>query len=217
MIKSIKINDKETLKRLHFSEASFYNFNILFGGNGAGKTTLLNYLKDSIEHGSKDLVKSTKKKYHVHSYFNSKDNNRYNVPNPMGNSQEYTRLLSTRLHAHEISEGQSILYSFSEWLDYTLKAINKTGYHIILLDEIDSGLSCDHVNVIIHMVNDNLLSLDNVQVFISSNMYHWAYVAKDVFSMYDGNFIRIDSYEQYFRIQQDNQHTVGKKSDFNFF
>jgi hypothetical protein len=37
-----------------------------------------------------------------------------------------------------------------------------------------------------------------------------------VFSMYTGDTIKINSYEEYFKIQMDNQHMVGAKSDFNF-
>ena len=47
-------------------------------------------------------------------------------------------------------------------------------------------------------------------------MYHWVYCLKKVFSMYTGKFIQIDNYDDYFRMQMDNQRKVGKKSNFNF-
>jgi energy-coupling factor transporter ATP-binding protein EcfA2 len=215
MVDKVTITDHR-VDRMHFKEASFEKLNLLFGGNGSGKTTLLNYIKDGLETGSPDLSKSTSMKYIVHSYYNSKDNNRHNNPNPYGESQAYTHGLVTRFRANEVSEGQSIIYSFSEWLNNFLESYTKDDFHVIILDEIDSGLSCDHVNVILHILNDNILDKDNVQIFVSSNMFHWVYALKRVFSMYEGEFFDIDSYEEYFRIQMDHQQVVGAKSDFNF-
>ena len=215
MLKSIVI-PKSVIKRMHFKEASFKNVNILFGGNGAGKTTLLNLIKDNVASGFPDIEKDDDKKYVIHSYVNSKDNERLNNPSPYTESSTFVREAVSRMHAHTISEGQSIIYSFSEWLNTYLKEYNTEDFHIVVLDEIDSGLSCDHVNVILHLLNEHVFSKKNVQTFISSNMYHWVYAAKEVLSMYKGKFIKIDSYDEYFKLQMNNQQKVGQKSDFNF-
>lgn len=215
MLRNITI-PKSVRKRMHFKDASFRKLNILFGGNGAGKTTLLDLIKDNALKGFPDIEKDDDKKYVMHSYANSKDNERLNSPSPFADSSVFARESASRFHAHTISEGQSIIYSFSEWINNYLEKYNTEDYHIVVLDEIDSGLSCDHVNVILHILNEHVFSKDNVQAFISSNMYHWVYAVKEVFSMYDGNFIKIDSYDEYFKLQMDNQQKVGKKSDFNF-
>lgn len=156
------------------------------------------------------------KKHVICSYYNSKDNDRQNNPNPMGDSSNYATKLARRLHASGISEEQGIIYSISQWVSNFTDNYSEDIEYIVLLDEIDSGLSCDHVNVVLHLLNDNIFNRPNVQAFISSNMYHWAYTAKTVFSMYTGEFLEIPSYDGYFKIQQSNQKMVGAKSDFNF-
>jgi energy-coupling factor transporter ATP-binding protein EcfA2 len=215
MIKKIKIKDEETLKRLHFKTASFEKVNVLFGGNGSGKSTLLKYLEKGLKENSKDIEKDPNSKYIVHTYYNGKDNERHNNPSPM-DSKNYAPKLAKRMHALYLSEGQSIVYSFSGWLNDFLNSYTKEDQHIIIFDEIDSGLSCDHVNVILHMFHDEVFNKDNIQVFIASNMYHWVHALKKVFSLYEGKSIEINSYEEYFRTQQDMQREVGAKSDFNF-
>lgn len=193
--------------RMHFKKCEFERLNILFGGNGSGKTTLLDAIEKHFE-GNEEVD--------VISYRNSKDNERHNNPSPLAESQHYARELANRLHASGISEGQSIIFSFNKWLDITLKSLDKNKKYVIILDEIDSGLSCDHVNVIMHVLNDYFSSKKNVQLFVASNMYHWVHSHNRVFSMYKGKFIEIHSYDEYFKKQMDMQQKVGKKSKFNF-
>ena len=56
----------------------------------------------------------------------------------------------------------------------------------------------------------------NIQFFISSNNYHFAYVTKVVVNMYTGRYEKIESYEEYFQKLADNMVKLGKKRNFNF-
>lgn len=217
MLSSIRIKDENVKSRLHFKSAKFEKINILFGGNGSGKSTLLQYIEESLEEGSANIKRDSTKKHLVHKYYNSKHNDRLNNPNGFSSSgKDYGTALLQKVEALEVSEGQSIMYSFTLWLQGVQKLITNDTEHVILIDEIDSGLSCDHVNVMLHILNDCFFSKSNVQVFIASNAFHWVYVMKKVFSMYTGTMIRINSYEEFFKIQMDKQVEVGTKSDFNF-
>ena len=222
MIKSITITNKEFINRLHFTNCEFKRFNILFGGNGSGKSSLFRCIKDTLvgktifNDSLATLEFNVDDEHMLHTFYNAKDNFRHNNPNPMI-EDGYTESLVQRVNAANVSEGQSIIYTFSHKFDAILTAIedNKDKQHVILFDELDSGLSCDHVNVVMHMIS-MLLEHNNVQIFVATNMYHWVHVHKEVLSMYTGEFIKINSYEDYFRIQMDNNNAVGQKSDFNF-
>jgi ABC-type multidrug transport system ATPase subunit len=205
MITEFKIDTKYK-SRMHFKECSFGRVNVLLGGNGSGKTTLIGNINEY----------ATDKGIKVYKYFNSKDNDRHNNPNPMGGSHEYTEQLARRFISSEMSEGQSIIYGISKWvneicIDY------KNEESIVLLDEVDSGLSADHVLIVIGLLNAELFNKKNLQFFISSNMYHWVYALGDnLFNMYEGKPIKINSYEEYYKYLYSKQLEVGKKSGYNF-
>ena len=88
---------------------------------------------------------------------------------------------------------------------------------IVLIDEMDSGLSIENINMLLHLIVDMCKEFENIQFFISTNHYHYTYVFKDVLNMYDGTWIRIESYEEYFqRLNEGIQIFNRAGRDFSF-
>lgn len=209
MIKSIKVKDDSFEKEiLLFEEAKFKKLNILFGGNGVGKTTLLNGIinnKLDID-SSKELI--------IKSYVNSKDNFRHIEK---ANYKDIGRALLQKVNAKEMSEGQSIIYSLLTYIENAKNiAIENSDKTVVLvLDEIDSGLSSENINMILHILID-FLKEKNTQLFVSSNHYHFVYVFKKVFNMYTGDWIEINSYEEYYKKLEQEMIGLGKKRGLKF-
>lgn len=209
MIKSIKVKPNSFEEDiLLFKTAKFKKLNILFGGNGVGKTTLLNGIINN------RLELETKKELIIKSYINSKDNFRH--INQV-TYKDMGRALLQKVNANELSEGQSIIYSLLAYIENTKKiASNNPDKTVVLvLDEIDSGLSAENINMILHLICD-LLKMGNIQLFISSNHYHFVYVFKNVFNMYTGKWIEINSYDEYFNKLVEEMTSLGKIRDYKF-
>jgi len=214
MIQSITIpKDHPWRKRFHFSKAKFNDrLNILLGGNGSGKSSLIHLLE-------KQECCTVDGENIILSYRNSKDNDSKNDPSPFGNSSNYAQDLARRFHVSSISEGQSIIYSISKFIHKleTSLETNVEQHHVVLLDEIDSGLSCDHVNVVLWLISDLLDRFPGrLQFFVATNMYHWIWVVKSAISLYDGKTVGEMTYQEYFQLHNSNREMVGKKSDYNF-
>lgn len=209
MIKGVKVR-KESFEEdiLLFKIAKFKKLNILFGGNGVGKTTLLK----GIINNTLDL--ETDKELIIKSYINSQNNFRHI-------SQVVYKDIGTALlqktNANKMSEGQSIIYTLLAYIeDARNEAIqNPDKTVILLLDEIDSGLSAENINLILHMLCD-LLNIENIQIFISTNHYHFVHVFKKVFNMYTGKVSEFNSYEEYYKELSTRMVDLGKKRDLTF-
>lgn len=211
MIKSLKIrkNSKED-KILLFKEVSnLKKINILFGGNGVGKSTFLNGLKEnSFEIESKKPIK-------IFSYTNSLDNKKISKNNVI---EKYTDIIKI-YNSSQYSEGQAMIHFFRPFLldveDYARN--NTTEDIVVLIDEMDSGLSIENINMLLHLIVDMCNEFKNIQFFISTNHYHYTYVFKEVLNMYDGTWIRIESYEEYFqRLNEGIQIFNRAGKDFSF-
>lgn len=211
MIKSLKIrkNSKED-KILLFKEVSnLKKINILFGGNGVGKSTFLNGLKEnSFEIESKKPIK-------IFSYTNSLDNKKISKNNAI---EKHTDIIKI-YNSSQYSEGQAMIHFFRPFLldveDYARN--NTTEDIVVLIDEMDSGLSIENINMLLHLIVDMCNEFKNIQFFISTNHYHYTYVFKEVLNMYDGTWIRIESYEEYFqRLNEGIQIFNRAGKDFSF-
>ena len=206
MIRKIYCDDE----RLHFKELEInQRLNILVGGNGVGKTTLLNGIHENC------YKMDTNKSIEIIKYSNSRDNIRVKTGLNMTTPQ-----LVACANAKSMSEGQSIMYSivsfFAKLKEEALELDNKNKSLVVVLDEVDSGLSVDAINVVMHFICDMLKNYKNTQFFVSSNNYHFTYIQKDVINMYTGRYKKINSYEEYFELMISGMQTVGKKSDYSF-
>lgn len=209
MIKGMKVK-KESFEEdiLLFKTANFKKLNILFGGNGVGKTTLLNGIINNT------LELDIETELIIKSYINSQNNFRHI-------SQVVYKDIGTALlqktNANKMSEGQSIIYSLLAYIeDARNEAIqNPDKTVVLLLDEVDSGLSAENINLILHMICD-LLNIENIQIFISTNHYHFIHVFKKVFNMYTGKVSEFKSYEEYYNELSTRMVDLGKKRDLVF-
>lgn len=185
----------------------------LFGPNGIGKTTIIKnilsafnlqkvrqklmnedgsfseqfFKKESLRAGI--AIEMDSQQTEIYSYSNSSDNfrirearNCYEVYDP--------HFLSDRLNAKRISEGQSIIYSAFALLDGLIPGKNMFGSLesccVALLDEIDSGLSVDNIDLAMRKLKKALKNRENLQVFLSFNSPRVLKYFPYVLSMYDG-------------------------------
>ena len=194
---------------LLFKEANPKKINILFGGNGVGKTTFLNGIINNT------LKIESNNKYETLSFVNSQNNFRHN--NPIPSDRQFNNKLIQKIEAKKMSEGQSIVFSLTNFFEEVKNRLNNTqNTVVVILDEVDSGLSAENINMILHFIAEINNSYSNVQFFISSNAYHFVYVFKNVLSMYDGKIISIKSYEEFYKILIDNMKELGQKRGLKF-
>lgn len=210
MIKTIKIKDKQTKDTLLFEEVQdIKQINILFGGNGVGKTTFLNAIRDN----KAELILDNDQEVLIKSFTNSIDNMKINrEKKELSNSREFVKLINS----NGFSEGQSVIHYVLSFL-HDIGKINTDKQIVVLLDEIDSGLSAENINMLLWQLKD-LMETKNVQFFISSNHYHFAYAFKIVLNMYDGSYIKINSYDDFFNLLNDGIQIMknSNKRTFNF-
>lgn len=99
-------------------------------------------------------------------------------------------LLGSKFDAKSLSEGQSIMYS-SLFLFDALKPgstdIIKEGQSaIVLIDELDSGLSLDNLDSVLRKIRTIVRNRNDVQLFLSFNTSYVLKYFPDVISLYDG-------------------------------
>lgn len=179
----MKVKDESTNNLMFNNIFKLKKINILFGGNGVGKSTFLKMIRDS----KFDIEGEVEK---IEYYANSTNNTQVNSNKELKSSKDAIKHINASIY----SEGQASIHFLLSFL-YDLKNLEKNT--IILLDEIDSGVSAENLNMIAKTIND-LNKKSNLQFFISTNSYHLIYIYKEVLNMYDGNFIKINSYEEYF-------------------
>ena len=195
---------------LFFQEADLTQFKNrvvpLFGPNGVGKSTLIKSLE------SKKLVVQWNKPTMLFSYQNTRDN--FKVREARTYSEAFDPyFINSKFDAKGISEGQSIMYSMFDLLDGfkkngQLEPVEGKDY-LILLDEIDSGMSIDNIDITMRKIKYLIRIRDDLQFIFSFNSPRVLKHFTHVLSMYDGTMIELHTEEDMLR--EINAH----KKDFN--
>lgn len=195
MIDKITVKpDTLPYKILFFHELDLTQFGQvvpLFGPNGAGKSTLIQGIIDA---GMKenDNIKVTIThgiKTSFYAYRNSADNLRTCKP------KTYAMAYDIGFHAlqwdaRSLSEGQSVIFSVMDLLDSLDTDEIVDGEHTtIVLDEIDSGLSIDNIDMVMRKIRRIVKRRNDVQIIFSFNQPRVLKWFPDVLSMYDGSRI----------------------------
>lgn len=176
----------------------------LFGPNGIGKSTLIKNIQKGNSESSGIKIDRTNNKMFVYSYQNSSDN--FKVRRPRTYSESFDpRFLNSVFDAKGVSEGQSIVYSMFDLLDGLKPGPNMFGSEdkdtetLVLLDEIDSGLSIDNIDVVMRKLKYILSRRKDIQIIMSFNsprvLKHFPYVI----SMYDGCVLKLRTDEDMLR------------------
>ena len=182
---------------------------LLCGGNGSGKTTVIRSLS-----GNRDCT-DIPKSLCVYEYRNSEDNylNSTTEHSLRGFDEQsikmYAEYRNTHDMMHGMSEGEASVCS-SEDAVSLIKEVNELRHQegLVLLDELDSGLSIDKIRDLCSRMKKAMLTGMTCQVIMSFNSYEMykcfkgfksksgEMLAKTI-SMYDGSEVCFSSYEEY--------------------
>lgn len=191
MIKSVSVKpDTRTAAILFFQTADFQDQRVipLFGPNGVGKSTLIKELE---KHQEVTII-TDGIQTECYSYQNARDNYRDRQPRSYLESFDPC-FMAAKLDAQSISEGQSIIYSMFDLLDGLRPSgqlAPQEGVHkLILLDEIDSGMSIDNIDTTMRKIKNLIRKRDDLQFIFSFNSPRVLKHFSHVLSMYDGTFI----------------------------
>ena len=197
MITSINVNpDTFESKVFFFNHLDLTPFTErvvpLFGPNGVGKSTLIS----AIESQSVEVVKD--KPTHLYCYSNSRDNFKNRKPRSYMESFD-PEYVSARFDAQRVSEGQSIIYSMFDLLDMLRNTKVFERIHgkdlLILLDEIDSGMSIDNIDITMRKIKNLVKMRSDLQVIFSFNSPRVLKHFSKVLSMYDGSVLEMHTDE----------------------
>lgn len=122
--------------------------------------------------------------------------------------------MTKKANSMERSEGENVLFSFLNWLD----KIKFDKNSILILDEIDSGLSVEHISVVCNRIVELLNNHKGIQIIAAINNYHFIYFFNKfkysvVINMATekGNYLKNDlSYEEFINLTVDNRIKVNK-------
>lgn len=203
MIEKMRVKNKLTNRLLFDNISKLKKVNVLFGGNGVGKSTFLKMIRDNLFEIEGEVEE-------IKYYANSVENTHVNSNKELMSARDAVKHMNASIY----SEGQASIHFLLSFL-YDLKNLEKNT--IVLLDEIDSGVSAENLNMIARTINE-LNKKDNLQFFISANNYHLIYIYKEVLNMYDGKLTKINSYEEYFSSLMNGVNIMNEsgKREFNF-
>lgn len=130
----------------------------------------------------------------IYSYKNGKDNFLHREARTYAEAFD-PHFLKAKLNARSLSEGQSILYSVLDLVN-NLKPnsgafFTENAHTIILLDEIDSGLSIDNIDTIMRKLKYALRHRNDLQIFLSFNSPRILKHHQEVISLYDGSVLNM--------------------------
>ena len=215
MIKSITIKKNSNLEEiLFFNKIELKQVTLLFGANGVGKSSFIKGLLKQ-----KEVKINSDKKTVLYSFINSEQNFRNMNKNSNLAYQDIFNpyLINKKYNAEELSEGQSIIYSIQEIFELCEQIKDDDNDSIILLDEVDSGLSIDNVEYLSDKIKEIADKYSNIQFVIGFNNYEFCRNFPEVFNMYNGKYITIESYKQYKDIIINNREMLLKKRNNNMF
>lgn len=197
MITKIAVKpESATSEILFFKEADFSQFKSrvipLFGPNGVGKSTLL----ESLVEGK--LYANTDKPTKFFAYMNSTDNFKHREAKTIHESFD-PLFLAAKFNSQSLSEGQSIIYSMYDLLDCfklngEIEPEDDLDY-VLLLDEIDSGMSIDNIDTTMRKIRYLLRIRSDLQFVMSFNSPRILKYFPHVLSMYDGTMIELHTDE----------------------
>ena len=196
------INTKENKIVMFNSCKCNKNLNLLFGANGVGKTSFLKYIDKCTN--NKDLSNNIRLREGYKAF----------------NLYSFSISIFSMISSSSLSEGQSIIFSIQDFLEYlenNLPYENDVS-NVILMDEIDSGLSVDNIKYVMDRVNNILSERKDIQMFISFNNYAVCENnPNNVLSMYTGKYIKINGYRQFRYYIGINRDKLLKKRKNNQF
>lgn len=214
MIKSFTIKKDSVLSEiLFFNKIELKQVTLLLGGNGVGKSSLINSIISR-----NGITAETTGDTTLFSYINSQQNFREMIRNKNLSYKDHydPYVIARKFAAEELSEGQSIVFSIQD-IFKLCEQIEDNEDALILLDEVDSGLSIDNVEYIANTLKKIAEEQPNIQFVIAFNNYEFCRVFNDVFNMYTGEWMTIDSYETYRNTIKDNRERLLKKRNNNMF
>ena len=146
---------------------------------------------------------TTDKKNIIKKYMNSLNNIRSGTDSAI-DSEQFLNGVDL------LSEGQSILYSAQELLkdiDNLCKNPNSNSSVdiIIILDEIDSGLSLDNIDFVMNKLVKLLSIRKDIQIFMSFNSPLILKYFPYVISMYDGNVLKLQNENDMLQVMKENK------------
>lgn len=193
MITSIKVNpNTETSDILFFQETDLTKFDNhvipLFGPNGVGKSTLIQAMIDNGTKERRNLkISVSDKPTGFYAYRNSKDNFRIAQPHTIDMAFDPS-FMKMQWDARSLSEGQSVIYSIMDLLDMVLRRESDETDVTVILDEIDSGLSIDNIDMVMKRIK-KIVKRGDTQFIFSFNQPRVLKWFPHVLSMYDGTDI----------------------------
>ena len=215
MIKSISINKNSNLEEiLFFNKMNLEQITLLFGANGVGKSSLIKGILKQ-----KEIKFNCDKETKLYSYINTEQNFRNMDKNSNLSYKDMFNpyLFKQKFDASKLSDGQNIIYSLQDIFELCVQIKDDSNDSVILLDEIDSGLSIDNVEYLSDKIKEITDKYSNIQFIIAFNNFEFCRNFPKVFNMYNGKYITIESYEQYRNIINSNREMLLEKRHNNMF
>lgn len=219
MINKIYIKDKSDLNEILFPKEIDLSSQVvlLFGGNGVGKSTLIKTILGEKYRGEfkSDITGNSMTMFR---YIDSEQNSRELQRNPMVgyNGMFNMHNIANMINAQELSEGQSIIYTVQEFL-HLAKEQDIDKESLFVVDEVDSGLSVDNIIWLCDEIKCIAKNNPNIQFVIAFNNYEFCEQFSEVTSMYTGEKLVINSYDQYKKELLKWRKKLLKKRDNNQF
>jgi len=206
MIQKIKIKPNTFSEDvLFFKEMTLGRVNLLFGNNGVGKSTLISAIGNTTEKSDVEVIRDNRV-ISVMSYINSRHNKNQGFSE---NNERMTygdfydpHIIAEHFEAMERSEGESIMYSLDDMFSEEMLKIfkdEKDKDYLILLDEVDSGLSVDNLSLIEKWLSRVETETSNVQIVMAFNNPFFCRHETVVKNMFTGDDLTIANMDSYCR------------------